>query len=148
MNETLFSNETLGIVSAEEKKKREEKTSGWRIGNGKLRVCNMYELLLGPYEERWPLHFYSVTFRTPSRKDAEPDYFFKWIPVSFSLSVWRNRHNGLYTVRVPKQCKGLFKEFLEKQNYYFDTRFYWWNTRTRQSRPNAVRLVEGLCATG
>lgn len=107
----------------------------------RLDRMEIYDVIFPP-EKWWPSKWASFTFK--EEKNISPEYYMSLLPDVYNASLWQNKRNTCYTLRVPKDRGNETRKILYRKGYWFHTGIYLWCRRTRmrsqQSYPSAVRL--------
>lgn len=104
---------------------RVKRMNKWRENRLKI-----YTPLLGPQEEWYPSRSACFTFGVK----YSPELLMELVPENFNPSVWTNKHNLKYTLRVPIDRRDETRKLLAKQGFWFHTGQYLWYKRVRRYR--------------
>jgi hypothetical protein len=103
---------------------------------------SVYELVLPAYEQWYPVKYVNHQFDMVEY-GYEAEYYFELLPDEFNISVWLNKKNKRYTIRIASRFKNEATKILRRRGFWYDTETNGWKQRRRLRSldPNAVRLT-------
>jgi hypothetical protein len=135
ITETVLSPESLSIQKPIMPRELFVKSGRFRIfKNIRLRKDRMkrYRLVEPPAVGWFPSRYASFTIDIGRGIDA--NWYLHLFPDYMNPSVWQNRRNRCYTIRVARNYKREAHKLLYRKGFWFSTKRYIWYRRIRRSR--------------